>query len=95
MVKGLESYDVDIKSLYRACLLGKKHRENLMKEEHQQVTYLVLFILFFCGPIQITTTHYGSKYFVIFIDELYKYTIFYLLNKNFKYLRFLRYTPIG
>jgi hypothetical protein len=93
MFKGLESYDVKIISLYKACLLGKKHRKNLMKEKHQQVTYLVLFILLFCGPIQITMTHNGSKYFVIFIDGFYRYTIVYFLN--FKYSRFLKYTTIG
>jgi hypothetical protein len=31
MVKGLESCDVKILSPYKACLLGKKHRKNLMK----------------------------------------------------------------
>ncbi len=77
MVKGLESYDVKILSLYKACLLGKKHRKKLMKEKHQQVTYLVLFILLFCGPIQITMTHNGSKYFVNFIDDFYRYKIVY------------------
>jgi hypothetical protein len=55
-----------------------------MKEEHQQVTYLVLFILLFCEPIQITTTHNGSKYFVIFKDDFYKYTIVYLFKQNFQ-----------
>ncbi len=28
MVKGLKSYDVEILSLYKACLLGKKHINN-------------------------------------------------------------------
>jgi len=84
MVKRLKSYDVEKLSLYKACLLGKKHKKQLMKEEHQQVTYLVLFILLFCEPIQITTTHNGSKYFVIFIDDFYKYTIVYLFKQNFQ-----------
>ncbi len=43
---------------------------------------MVLFILFFGGPIQITTTHNGSKYFVISINDFYKYTIVYLFFKN-------------
>jgi hypothetical protein len=28
MVKGLKSYDVEILSLYKACLLGKKNKKN-------------------------------------------------------------------
>ena len=64
----------------KACAIGKKHREEFpIHTEKKQTNILELIHTDVCGPMQ-TRSLGGASYFLIFVDDRYRYTWVYFIR---------------
>ncbi len=64
--------------------MGKQHNKTFPKDGGSK-TYTLFGIIHLdiCGPFNVFT-HYGCKYFITFIDDLFQYIIIYLFKSKFE-----------
>ena len=82
MSKGIDNFHASELNSCIPCLQRKQHKNKFPKERVNRTTEILELVhTGICGPLQ-TSTHSGFTYFITFIDNLTRYTHFFLMRRK-------------